>query len=126
MADLILQELERETMRTDIPQFYPGDTVSVHTRVTEGSKERIQVFRGTVIRICGRFGRGSFTVRKVSSGIGVERVFPFNSPSIAKVVIERKGKVRRARLYYLRDRIGKAARIRDKTVEAKKKKPAKD
>lgn len=114
MADLIIQELERREARTDIPDFGPGDTISVHTRVIEGNKERIQIFRGTVLRRRGRGGNGSFTVRKISSGVGVERVFPLNSPTIAKIVVEREGQVRRAKLYYLRERIGKKARIKEK------------
>ncbi len=121
MADLLIQEIERREDIIDVPEFGPGDTVSVHTRVIEGNKERIQIFRGTVIRIRGRLGHGSFTVRKISSGIGVERVFPFNSPTIAKIEVERLGRVRRAKLYYLRDRVGKAARIREKTAPQKSK-----
>ncbi|MCB2210682.1 50S ribosomal protein L19 [bacterium] len=121
MADLLIQEIERREAIVDIPEFGPGDTVSVHTRVIEGNKERIQIFRGTVIRIRGRLGHGSFTVRKISSGIGVERVFPFNSPTIAKIELERQGRVRRAKLYYLRDRVGKAARIREKAAPQKSK-----
>jgi large subunit ribosomal protein L19 len=122
MADLILQELERrEANDIDIPDFGPGDTVSVHTRVIEGNKERIQIFRGTVIRVRGTIGHGSFTVRKISSGIGVERVFPFNSPTIAKIDRERIGRVRRAKLYYLRDRVGKAARVKEKLPPQKSK-----
>ena len=122
MADLLIQELERrEGGNIDIPDFGPGDTVSVHTRVIEGNKERIQIFRGTVIRVRGTIGHGSFTVRKISSGIGVERVFPFNSPTIAKIDRERVGRVRRAKLYYLRDRVGKAARVKEKIAPLKSK-----
>ncbi len=119
MSDLIIQELRQREAIKDVPEFQAGDTVKVHMRVVEGSKERIQVFRGTVIGIRGRVGKGSFTVRKISSGIGVERVFPFASPSIAKIELEKRGSVRRSKLYYLRDRVGKAARIREK-VDHKK------
>ncbi len=115
MSDQILQELERE-MRAgiEIPDFSPGDTVSVHVRVVEGSKERVQIFRGTVIARRGKSHSASFTVRKLSSGIGVERIFPLYSPSIAKIIVERRGDVRRSKLFYLRDRVGKAARIKEK------------
>jgi large subunit ribosomal protein L19 len=107
--------LEREQMRTDLPDFKVGDTVAVHVRIKEGDKERIQVFKGAVIR--RRKGRtdSSFTVRKVSYGIGVERIFPTNSPSIDKIEIITEGRVRRSRLYYLRARLGKAARIKTKS-----------
>ncbi|MFH1134454.1 MAG: 50S ribosomal protein L19 [Pseudomonadota bacterium] len=106
--------LEREQMRTDLPDFRVGDTIKVHVRIKEGDKERIQVFKGTVIR--KRKGRtdATFTVRKVSYGIGVERIFPTNSPIIDKIEVVSQGKVRRSRLYYLRARHGKAARIKDK------------
>ncbi|HEB84689.1 MAG TPA: 50S ribosomal protein L19 [Bacteroidetes bacterium] len=121
MSDLILQELARREAQNGavIPEFSPGDMVSVHVRVIEGSKERIQIFRGTVIGRKGKGPTGSFTVRKVSNGIGVERVFPLSSPSVAKVEVHRKGDVRRGKLYYLRDRVGKAARIREKTEAPK-------
>ncbi|HEX05448.1 MAG TPA: 50S ribosomal protein L19 [Bacteroidetes bacterium] len=121
MSDLIIQELERREAHMDVPEFGPGDTVSVHTRVIEGNKERIQIFRGTVIRVRGNSGHGSFTVRKISSGIGVERVFPFNSPTIAKIERDRIGRVRRAKLYYLRDRLGKSARVKEKLPPQKSK-----
>ena len=125
MSDLIIQELERRDAPENIPPFNPGDTVLVHQRVVEGSKERIQVFKGVVISLKGRGSRATFTVRKISSGIGVERTFPFNSPSIAKVEVEKQGAVRRAKLYYLRERTGKAARIKEKTnPNAKSKKAA--
>ena len=111
-----LTMLEMEQMRADLPDFKVGDTVKVHVRIKEGDKERIQVFKGVVIR--KRKGRtdASFTVRKVSYGIGVERIFPTNSPLIDKVEIVTQGKIRRARLYYLRKRHGKAARIKDKNL----------
>ena len=120
MSDLIIQELERRDAPEDMPSFAAGDTVLVHQRVVEGQKERIQVFKGVVIAINGRGSRASFTVRKISSGVGVERTFTFNSPSIAKVEVEKEGRVRRAKLYYLRERTGKAARIREKGDTKKK------
>lgn len=110
----VIQSLERDLMRVDIPQFRVGDTVKVHVKIREGDKERIQVFEGVVIRR-RRGGVGaSFTVRKVSYGIGVERIFPIHSPQIDKIEVVRKGRVRRARLYYLRERLGKAARIKER------------
>lgn len=113
MADL-LQELDKEQLRDDIPDFAPGDTVRVLYRVREGDKERIQAFEGVCI---GRRGSGmgeTFMVRKISSGIGVERVFPLHSPFIKAIEVVRRGRVRRAKLYYLRGLKGKAARIREK------------
>jgi len=109
----ILQVLDKEQMRTDIPQFKPGDTVKVHVRIKEGDKERVQVFQGVVIR--RRKGRvnSTFTVRKVSYGVGVERIFPLHSPMIDKIEVITRGRVRRSRLYYLRKLRGKAARIRE-------------
>jgi large subunit ribosomal protein L19 len=110
----IIEGLEREQMRLDIPDFRPGDTIKVHARIKEGDKERIQVFQGAVIRKRkGRTG-ATFTVRKVSYGIGVERIFPLHSPNIDKVEIVTRGKVRRSRLYYMRKLRGKAARIKEK------------
>lgn len=110
----VIQSLERDLMRVDIPQFRVGDTVKVHVKIREGDKERIQVFEGVVIRR-HRGGVGAtFTVRKVSYGIGVERIFPIHSPQIDKIEVVRKGRVRRARLYYLRERLGKAARIKER------------
>ncbi len=110
----ILEMLEKEQMRTDIPAFWPGDTVKVHARIKEGEKERIQVFQGVVIRKRKGNTGATFTVRKISYGIGVERIFPLHSPSIEKIEIITRGKVRRARLYYLRKLRGKAARIKEK------------
>ncbi|MCA9736246.1 MAG: 50S ribosomal protein L19 [Gemmatimonadota bacterium] len=113
MADLI-RELETAQFRDDIPPFHPGDTVRVNYRVREGQKERVQGFEGVVI---GRRGGGigeTFTVRKISNGVGVERVFPLHSPSIADIKVVRQGVVRRAKLYYLRERTGKSARIKEK------------
>ncbi len=109
-----LEQLSREQMRADLPDFRPGDTVEVHVRIVEGTRERIQVFKGVVIRKRGGFTGASFTVRKVSYGVGVERIFPFHSPNIEKVVVLTRGKVRQSRLYYLRKRSGKAARIKEK------------
>jgi large subunit ribosomal protein L19 len=109
----ILQTLEQSQLRTDIPDFKPGDTVRVHVKVVEGSRERIQVFEGVVIARRGGGIRESFTVRRVSYGIGVERVFPLHSPRVAKIEVVRRGRVRRAKLYYLRNLTGKAARIKD-------------
>lgn len=110
----IVEILEKEQMRTDIPDFKTGDTVKVHARIKEGEKERIQVFQGVVIRKRKGNTGASFTVRKVSYGIGVERIFPLHSPFIDKVEILSRGKVRRARLYYLRKLRGKAARVKEK------------
>jgi large subunit ribosomal protein L19 len=110
----ITDAVERAQLRDDLPDFRPGDTVKVHVRVVEGSRERIQVFQGAVIRRQGGGLRETFTVRKVSFGVGVERTFPVHSPSIAKVDLVTRGDVRRAKLYYLRDRIGKAAKIKEK------------
>ncbi len=110
----VIEALEREQMRLDIPDFRSGDTVKVHAKIKEGDKERIQVFQGVVIRKRkGKMG-ATFTVRKVSYGIGVERIFPVHSPNIDKVEIVSRGKVRRGRLYYMRKLKGKAARIKEK------------
>ncbi|MDX1645137.1 MAG: 50S ribosomal protein L19 [Thermoanaerobaculia bacterium] len=109
-----LREVEREFLRSDIPEFRPGDTVRVHVKVTEGAKERIQVFQGVVIARRGGGTRETFTVRKISSGIGVERIFPLHSPTIDRIEVVRQGKVRRAKLYYLRNLRGKAARIEER------------
>ena len=108
-----LRELEKEQMRAGVPEFWPGDTVRVHVRVREGEKERIQVFEGVVIGRRGGGVRESFTVRKVSYSIGVERVFPVHSPSIDRIEVVRHGRVRRAKLYYLRNLKGKAARLEE-------------
>jgi large subunit ribosomal protein L19 len=110
----LIQEIEKAAMRADIPDFHPGDTLRVHVRVTEGSRSRIQVFQGVVIRRQGAGVRETFTVRKVSYSVGVERTFPLNSPSIDKIEVVTRGDVRRAKLYYLRNLRGKAARIKEK------------
>lgn len=112
----VIRAIENEQMRMDIPDFKPGDTIKVHARIKEGDKERIQIFQGVVIRKRKGGTGASFTVRKVSYGIGVERIFPMHSPSIDKIEIVSRGRVRRARLYYLRKLRGKAARIREKRV----------
>jgi len=110
----IMKLVESREARTDIPAFDPGDTIKVHVKVKEGDKERIQIFQGVVISRKGGGSRQMFTVRKVSGGIGVERMFPLYSPTIDKIEVERHGRVRRAKLYYLRDLRGKAARIEEK------------
>jgi large subunit ribosomal protein L19 len=106
--------VDRGSLRDDIPEFSPGDTVKVHVRVVEGSRERIQVFQGAVIRRQGSGARETFTVRKVSFGVGVERTFPVHSPVLSKIEVVTRGDVRRAKLYYLRERTGKAAKIKEK------------
>jgi large subunit ribosomal protein L19 len=106
--------IESEYLRDDIPDFRPGDTVKVHVRVVEGNRERIQVFQGVVIARKGGGVRETFTVRKVSFGIGVERTFPLHSPIISRIEVVTQGRVRRAKLYYLRDRVGKAAKVKEK------------
>lgn len=110
----MLEQIENAYLRDDIPDFRPGDTVRVHVRVVEAGRERIQVFEGVVIARDGGGAKATFTVRKISFGVGVERVFPVHAPIIHKIEVTRRGKVRRAKLYYLRDRVGKAARIKEK------------
>ncbi|GBG54904.1 50S ribosomal protein L19 [Dendrosporobacter sp. 1207_IL3150] len=110
----IIQALEQEQLRKDIPSFKPGDTVRVHVKVVEGNRERIQVFEGVVINRQSGGVRETFTVRRVSYNVGVERTFPVHSPRIEKIEVARRGIVRRAKLYYLRNLTGKAARIREK------------
>ncbi len=109
-----LDALDAQSLRSDIPAFRPGDTLKVHVRVIEGSRERNQVFQGAVIRRQGGGVRETFTVRKVSFGVGVERTFPVHSPNIAKIEVATRGEVRRAKLYYLRELRGKAAKIKEK------------
>jgi large subunit ribosomal protein L19 len=109
--------IEQPFLRTDLPAFRPGDTVKVHVRVVEGNRERVQVFQGVVIARSGGGIRETFTVRKISFGVGVERTFPLHSPSIAKLELVQRGRVRRAKLYYLRDLRGKKARIRERRVD---------
>ena len=114
MAEIMKLVESLAITRTDLPSFSPGDTIKVHVKVKEGDKERIQVFQGLVISRKGGGTRSMFTVRKISGGIGVERMFPLYSPTIDKIEVERHGRVRRAKLYYLRNLRGKAARIEEK------------
>lgn len=113
MAQNMIEVLEREQLRSDIPAFRPGDTVRVHVKVVEGTRERIQAFEGVVIKRQGAGARETFTVRRISYGVGVERTFPVHSPRIDKIEVVRRGVVRRAKLYYLRNLTGKAARIKE-------------
>ncbi|MFK2824975.1 50S ribosomal protein L19 [Bacillus sp. B190/17] len=109
----LIQEITKEQLRTDLPAFRPGDTVRVHVKVVEGTRERIQIFEGVVIKRRGGGVSETFTVRKISYGVGVERTFPLHTPKIAQIEVTRRGKVRRAKLYYLRNLRGKAARIKE-------------
>lgn len=109
-----IKAIEASQLREDIPEFGPGDNVKVHFRVVEGDRERIQVFQGIVIARKGGQARETFTVRKISFGVGVERIFPVHSPKISKIEVVTRGKVRRAKLYYLREKVGKQARIKEK------------
>ena len=106
--------VDKASLRTDVPDFAPGDTLKVHVRVIEGNKERVQVFQGVVIKRQGGGVQETFTVRKLSYGVGVERTFPVHTPIIDKIEVHARGDVRRAKLYYLRDRIGKAAKVKEK------------
>ena len=110
----ILEQITQEQIRTDLPKFNIGDTIRVYVKVTEGSRERIQMFEGTVIKKNHGGIQETFTVRRVSYGVGVERTFPMNSPKVDHIEVTRRGKVRRAKLYYLRDRVGKAAKVKEK------------
>src|SRR3954463_295425 len=114
MNNKFLELLEKTTLKAEVPQFQVGDTVDVHTRILEGEDERIQIFSGTVIARSGSGSREMFTVRRIVAGEGVERKFPLHSPKIAKVEVKRTGVTRRAKLYYLRDRVGKAVRLRER------------
>ncbi|MFS0656043.1 50S ribosomal protein L19 [Bacillus sp. 179-C3.3 HS] len=109
----LIEEITKEQLRTDLPAFRPGDTLRVHVKVVEGTRERIQIFEGVVIKRRGGGISETFTVRKISYGVGVERTFPVHTPKIAKIEVVRHGKVRRAKLYYLRELRGKAARIKE-------------
>ena len=109
----LIEAVTKSQLRTDLPSFRPGDTLRVHVRIVEGSRERIQVFEGVVIKRRGGGISETFTVRKISSGVGVERTFPLHTPKIEKIEVKRRGKVRRAKLYYLRNLRGKAARIQE-------------
>ncbi|MCP8857567.1 50S ribosomal protein L19 [Latilactobacillus fuchuensis] len=111
--NLLIQELTKSQLRSDMPEFRPGDSVRVHVRVVEGTRERIQLFEGVVIKRHGVGVSETYTVRKISSGVGVERTFPLHSPRVAKLEVIRHGRVRRAKLYYLRALHGKAARIKE-------------
>ncbi len=111
----LIREVTQQYLKTDIPDFRPGDSLKVHVRLKEGEKERIQIFEGLVVARKHGGVSETFTVRKISSGIGVERTFPLNSPSVAKVEVTRRGRVRRAKLYYIRGLRGKAARIRERS-----------
>lgn len=110
----IIRAIEQQQIREDLPQFQVGDTVKVHYRIIEGNRERTQVYQGVVTRRHGSSNRETFTVRKISFGVGVERTFPVNSPKIDKIEFVSRGKVRRAKLYFLRDKVGKAARLKEK------------
>ena len=110
----IIRAIEQQQIKNDVPEFHVGDNVKVHYRITEGNRERIQVFQGDVIRRHGHSCRETFTVRKISFSVGVERTFPVYSPKIDKIEVVRHGAVRRAKLYYLRNKVGKAAKIKEK------------
>lgn len=110
----VIESITQEQIRTDLPKLLIGDTVKVHVKIKEGTRERIQLFEGTVISKKHGGINETFTVRRISYGVGVERTFPVNSPKIAKIEVVRHGKVRRAKLYYLRDRVGKAAKVKEK------------
>ena len=110
----VIKNLTADQLKSDAPQIVIGDTVRVHVRIREGERERIQVFEGTIIAVKGSGVSSTFTVRRVSYGVGVERVFPVHSPNVAKVELIRNGKVRRSKLYYLRDRVGKSAKVKEK------------
>jgi large subunit ribosomal protein L19 len=112
----IIRELEKEQLRTDLPRIRVGDTVRVFVKVVEGNRERLQNFEGTIIKIQGGGLRRSFTVRRISYGVGVERTFPYHSPRIGKIEVVRHGRVRRAKLFYLRNRVGKASKIKERFI----------
>ena len=115
MSQQLLNDITKDQLRTDIPEFKAGDSVKVHVRIVEGSRERIQIFEGVVIKRRGGGISETFTVRKISYGVGVERTFPLHTPRVAKIEVVRKGRVRRAKLYYIRALSGKAARIKERT-----------
>jgi large subunit ribosomal protein L19 len=120
MSQQILELVEKSSLKSDVPEFQIGDTVDVHTRILEGEKERIQIFNGVVIAKSGSGTREMFVVRRIVAGEGVERKFPLHSPKIAKVEVKRSGVVRRAKLYYLRGRVGKAVRLTEKRTDKAK------
>lgn len=109
----IIKEIEKEQLKAEVPEFNVGDTIKVHAKIKEGNRERIQVFEGTVIKKQGGSNRETFTVRKNSNGVGVEKTWPLHSPHVENVEVVRRGKVRRAKLYYLRDRVGKKAKVKE-------------
>lgn len=113
----VVKQIEKEMMRLDFPAFFPGDTVKVHVKITEGEKERIQAFQGVVISKRKGLANATFTVRKVSYGVGVERIFPLHSPAIDKIEVLTRGRVRRSKIYYLRKLKGKAARLKEKRTQ---------
>ncbi len=113
----IIRAIEQQQIKQDVPEFFVGDNVKVHYRITEGNRERIQVFQGDVIRRQGAGARETFTVRKISFSVGVERTFPVYSPKIEKIEVVRRGQVRRAKLYYIRKKVGKAAKIKEKAFK---------
>jgi len=114
MSEEIIRSIESRYLRNDIPEFKVGDTIKVYFRIREGDKERVQPFEGVVLRFQGAMNRRTFTVRRITRGLGVERTFPLHSPRLEKVEITRMGKVRRAKLYYLRKRVGKAVRVKER------------
>lgn len=109
----IIREIEKEQLKENVDNFKVGDTVRVHGKIKEGNRERIQIFEGTVLKIQGGSNRMTFTVRKISNGVGVDKTWPMHSPNVEKVELVRAGKVRRAKLYYLRDRVGKKAKVKE-------------
>ena len=119
MTNKLIQQIEKQYMKAEVPQFRVGDTVDVHTRIIEGDKERVQIFAGTVIMKKGAGINETFTVRRIVNNEGVERIFPVNSPFIAKVVVKRSGETRRAKLFYLRQRVGKAVRLTEQRAAKK-------
>ena len=112
-ASEIIKNIEAEQLKAEVPEFHVGDTVKVYGKIKEGNRERIQVFEGVVLKKQGGSNRATFTVRKFSNGVGVEKTWPLHSPIVTKIQVVRKGKVRRAKLYYLRDRIGKRAKVKE-------------
>ncbi|HEX3727428.1 MAG TPA: 50S ribosomal protein L19 [Pirellulales bacterium] len=119
MSQQTLELVEKSSLKTEVPEFQIGDTVDVHTRILEGEKERIQIFNGVVIARAGSGTRETFVVRRIVGGEGVERKFPLHSPKIAKIDVKRRGVVRRAKLYFLRDRVGKAVRLKERRGDVK-------
>ena len=120
MSQQVMSLVEKSSLKTEVPKFEVGDTVDVHCRILEGDKERVQIFNGLVIARAGAGTRETFTVRRIVAGEGVERKFPIHSPRIAKVEVKRSGVIRRAKLYYLRDRTGKAVRLKERRTTAEK------